>query len=296
MRSSIASAKEKVQYAALIHFSAICGLVIGIHLSLIFWFSYNKDVAKPLPPPRKLLVQTVELKVKKVEEQKDLKVIQEAKDLNVPQEIKEVKKLKEVKDKKEIKDTPKEIPPPQKKKEVAKPAEKPPAKPQNIPKPIPKKIEPVKDLVAEAAAVKKKKLLAEAQESLKKSTTNISAGEKTQKSTLAEPPKALSGQTNSIDNSSLKFGMSLNENYSQALVIRLKRLLKLPQYGDVDIQLTLLRSGKVAKFMVVSSQNQANKEHLEKTVPTLTFPSFGNSFAGEESHTFNIKLSNEINS
>jgi hypothetical protein len=78
------------------------------------------------------------------------------------------------------------------------------------------------------------------------------------------------------------------------LTSRLKRLLKLPQYGDVDIQLTLLRSGKVAKLIVTNSQNALNKDHVEKMLPTLIFPPFGNGFAGEEQHTFKIRLSNDL--
>ncbi|MBA2728214.1 MAG: hypothetical protein H0U49_08605 [Parachlamydiaceae bacterium] len=182
------------------------------------------------------------------------------------------------------KSTPKAPSPPTK----TPPTKTPPAEPKAI-------IEPAKNLAAEAAAAKKKKLLAEAQSNLKMaSSSSNNPATKNNTIALAEPPKTLSTLNSGSFENDISVGNSLENNYGLELTNRLKRLLKLPQYGDVDIQLTLLRSGKVSKLVITNSQNAMNKEHVEKTLPTFIFPPFGNGFAGEEQHIFKIRLSNDL--
>jgi colicin import membrane protein len=82
--------------------------------------------------------------------------------------------------------------------------------------------------------------------------------------------------------------------YIDELVSRLKLSLRLPEYGDVKIKLTLERSGKVAKLEIVKQSSEANKKYVEKKVPALTFPPFGNNFGAEGTYTFLITLSNEL--
>jgi colicin import membrane protein len=103
---------------------------------------------------------------------------------------------------------------------------------------------------------------------------------------LATPQLLGSLEIDSLSSSSV--------SYEHELVNRLKLLLRLPQYGEVEIDLTLERSGKVAKIKILSAENSVNRQHVEKNVPTLVFPPFGNSFDGEKQHTFRIKLGNEI--
>ncbi len=82
--------------------------------------------------------------------------------------------------------------------------------------------------------------------------------------------------------------------YRDELASRLKLLLKLPEYGTVKIRLTLERSGKVAKVVVVSAESNTNRNHIEKTLPSLTFPAFGTNFGREPQYTFTVTLSNEL--
>lgn len=83
-------------------------------------------------------------------------------------------------------------------------------------------------------------------------------------------------------------------SYRSELASRLKLLLKLPEYGDVNIKLTIDRSGRVANVVVVSAESGANRKYIEKTLPALTFPSFGSNFSNAAQFTFSITLSNEL--
>lgn len=83
-------------------------------------------------------------------------------------------------------------------------------------------------------------------------------------------------------------------SYRDELAARLKLLLRLPEYGDVKVNLTLTRSGKVDKVAIVSAESILNRKYIEKTLPELSFPAFGNNFAAASEYTFAITLSNEI--
>lgn len=82
--------------------------------------------------------------------------------------------------------------------------------------------------------------------------------------------------------------------YQEELIGRLKLLLRLPEYGLVRVKLTLERSGKVKQLTVTNAESSKNKSYIEKTLPTLTFPAFGNNFSGQDSFTFSLNLSNEL--
>jgi colicin import membrane protein len=83
-------------------------------------------------------------------------------------------------------------------------------------------------------------------------------------------------------------------SYSDEIAHRLKLLLRLPQYGEVKVKLTLQRSGKVVKAVIVKSESSANSAYIEKMVQGISFPNFGKNFENEAEHTFLIVLSNEL--
>lgn len=60
------------------------------------------------------------------------------------------------------------------------------------------------------------------------------------------------------------------------------------------MNLTLNRSGKVAKVAIISAESIVNSKYIEKTLPELSFPAFGTNFAAASEYTFMITLSNEI--
>lgn len=97
----------------------------------------------------------------------------------------------------------------------------------------------------------------------------------------------------SIDDGS---GASLERSsYSRELSQRLKLLLKLPEYGEVEVNLTLSRSGKVIAVKCLKYKSTKNARYLEKKLPESTFPGFGDHFPSEQEHTFHLHLSNELN-
>ena len=82
-------------------------------------------------------------------------------------------------------------------------------------------------------------------------------------------------------------------SYSGEVASRLKKALKLPDYGAVKIKLTLDRSGKVVKLEIVQSESRKNKAYVESKIPTLLFPPFGQRFKDVSQNTFVITLQND---
>lgn len=99
-----------------------------------------------------------------------------------------------------------------------------------------------------------------------------------------------------LESDNLKQGDTLTaieRGYKEELVSRLKLFLKLPEMGIVKIKLTLTRVGKVSNVEILSSESALNRAHIEKKLPQLNFPSFGDNFLKEPFHTFQITLSND---
>ena len=114
------------------------------------------------------------------------------------------------------------------------------------------------------------------------------------KSAISEGPKSIAALE--IDTLNTAGGPPLSDkevSYLQEVASRLKLQLRLPQYGEVNIKLTLQRSGKVAKVIVTSAESNENKKYVEKTVPTLNFPSFGSQLGNVDEYTFSFILRNE---
>jgi outer membrane biosynthesis protein TonB len=83
-------------------------------------------------------------------------------------------------------------------------------------------------------------------------------------------------------------------SYNDDLIVRLRSLLRLPEYGDVKVSLTIDRSGKVLAFEVLQSENAANKRYVDLHLPRCKFADFGKHFADENSKTFQLTLSNDL--
>ncbi len=84
-------------------------------------------------------------------------------------------------------------------------------------------------------------------------------------------------------------------SYYDELVRRLKLSLKLPEYGEVKLKLLISRQGAVVSLQNVKSKSKKNADYIEKAVPKLHLPPFGQNFPGEKEHTFRLTLSNELN-
>lgn len=81
--------------------------------------------------------------------------------------------------------------------------------------------------------------------------------------------------------------------YRDELAKRLKLYLKLPEYGEVKVKLTIDRTGKVTFTKVLSFQSAKNASFIEQNLPKLKMPPFGDNFKGASDYDFTIVLSNE---
>lgn len=151
-------------------------------------------------------------------------------------------------------------------------------------------------LIEEKAANQKKlELLAEAQERIAKIGKNRDKGaaQSTTTTSINATPRSITSLQ--IDGLASSDGPQLSDkemSYRDEIAGRLKLLLRLPQFGAVKVKLTLNRLGKVVKVNVINAESNENKKHIEKTLPTLTFPPYGSQFSDEE-YTLTITLKNE---
>jgi len=173
---------------------------------------------------------------------------------------------------------------------VAKKVEKPPIRTKSALKKTGKP-EPVAKIVKKATPTptqtpkktkeeiqKKNQLLKEAQENIAK----IHFGSAQPSSSLLHTPLNLK-----ID------GMDQGENtkYIEELSSHLQTFLRLPEKGDVIVNLKIDRSGKVLDVGIVSSGSEKNQDYVKVNLPKIHFPSFTDELKNEKNHTFYITLS-----
>lgn len=167
-----------------------------------------------------------------------------------------------------------------------------PEKPQVDPK-----VEAAKAKAQQELELKQKKLLAAAQESIAKidqGRAKISSAKSTLNNMNIAPVAISSLQIDALPvNSSVSLTVG-EKSYRDEIASRLKLLLKLPDHGDVQLKLTLDRTGKVSKVSIVKSASSENRKYIEKTLPGLKFPAFGSHFENSAEYTFIIQLSNEL--
>jgi hypothetical protein len=176
-----------------------------------------------------------------------------------------------------------------------KPKPKPPENKSVAPKPVAKKEVKQKPTPKKKPVAKKKapekavdsKLLSKALASLDKVSTEKKAN--TNKSVM--PISLL--QIDSKGNQTNEPMNPKHLGYCEELVRRLQLLLRLPEYGEVRIALTLNRDGSVANLNVLSAQSKVNRTYAETTIPKHSYPHFGTNFEGEKQHQFVLALSND---
>lgn len=157
-----------------------------------------------------------------------------------------------------------------------------------------------KKIEAEQLAVKmrQQKLLTEAQETIAKidkTRDKVTLGKSSNSGAWVSSPGAISSlQIDALPEGGRQVLSDHEVSYRDELASRLKLMLKLPEYGEVKVKLTLERSGKVAKVVIVATESAANRKYIEKTLPTLTFSAFGNNFDSAGQFTFSITLSNDL--
>ena len=155
-----------------------------------------------------------------------------------------------------------------------------------------------KEAQEQAERARKQKLVSQAQERIAKIGTSrdkATAGKGTETALKSVPSAITSLHVDALP--VMQGGPPLSDreiSYRDELAGRLKLMLRLPEYGDVKIKLTLDRSGKVASVVIVSSESAANRKYIEKTLPGMTFPAFGANFGSAAQYAFSITLSNDL--
>lgn len=309
-------------------------LVISIHFLFLFWgfFWASHTPISPAAHPKKLMAQTVSLLSLPSPVEKESLVAALPEVIPAPAVQESLPAVLETPPQKTVpkeKSTP-TIPPPEKK-TITKPtaSKKVVEAPKKIegPKKTVKKSEvskpkvasqetPKKEAQPTAAEIQKKKQEEAAKEAarqleeakLKKVQEKLSklkqTGDLMQASTpsvqleMASVPKELvSLQVDALtleETGSVGQWKKKEEQYRDEVALRLKKGLRLPDYGSVTIKLTLDRLGKVLKLETTKSESAKNKAYVEQALPTLIFSPFGQHFPGSSQHTFLITLHNDI--
>lgn len=283
--------------------------VLFLHAcALVLLFTFSAEHQAP-PIPKKLLVSSIQLKPKTPSIPKRTPIAEAPappipkKELAKEEEPQKVSAKEETKPaKKEAASTP--TPKVEKKTaEVKAPAKKPvakkdvpqkkpvAAKPAPSPKPVAAKPEPTPKTTL--LQEKQLALLSKAKEKIGKIDTasdKVIATSNLSKNT----PQKITGLSIDSLNVEAAPSMGLEElAYRDELALRLKLLLKLPEYGEVKLKLKIDRSGKVMEVNIVNSSSEKNSAMIKKALPQLTMPSFGTQFKGSPHYTFTITLSNE---
>jgi len=289
-------------------FRSIAAFVVAVHLALIFWAWIDYETPPPPKKTVKLVARTIQLNPQPVKIQREARtaapkvesfedvLLDASKEIAMKEEpLQELPKLEQ----KGVKATPqKKIEIPQKKKTAPSP---PPPRPKQThtaksvakAKPAPKPAAKAASSQPVAAAKpvaqpdpKKRALLSQAQAKI----ANIQgASTSTKRSELKVP------EYHPVATIASEEGQSSGElSYRDELACRLQLLLKLPESGKVQIKLTLSKTGKFVKLTVANSPSGANRNYIEKTLPTLSLPSFGEQFGGAAEHTFSITLTSDL--
>jgi|GEM_PF-1560843 len=82
--------------------------------------------------------------------------------------------------------------------------------------------------------------------------------------------------------------------YCEELVAQLRLKMRLPDFGEVRVELTVDREGNITQVKVLSSQSEANRAYVEAIMPQLTLPPFGKNFRSEKKHRFLLALANDV--
>lgn len=283
--------------------SKIAPAVIAAHLLFLFFLIYYSPSAPPLKMQhKKLMVSTIKLTPKPAP-------VTSPPPQAVQQSAQQARQEEPAK----------EPPPPQP--VVASPPKPPPpaVKPKPQPAVQPKKAQPAKKAAPKKAAAPKPKappekpkpvstkketapkineqqiaLLSKAKEKIGKINTSSDKMSATTALSIAVPSQidSLSIDTLKIDSPPTMGSQEIA--YRDELAQRLKLQLKLPEYGSIKLKLTIAKNGKVKKVLILNSESQLNKQHVEKTLPLLSMPPFGSQFNGAEEYTFTINMSNDV--
>jgi outer membrane biosynthesis protein TonB len=74
---------------------------------------------------------------------------------------------------------------------------------------------------------------------------------------------------------------------------RIKAALRLSEYGDVKVQLTISGDGRIEKMEVLKFASSSNRDYIAKVLPSVRLPALGPYFPGCTRLVCTLVLSNE---
>ena len=105
------------------------------------------------------------------------------------------------------------------------------------------------------------------------------------------PVKALAPIQLRIDQAADAPAASAIASYEELLAGFLHASLRLPEWGEVKVEVTLDRRGGVQTLRVLSAQSSKNRAYVEKNLPSLQFPPLER-YSSSELHTLILTLVN----
>ncbi len=126
---------------------------------------------------------------------------------------------------------------------------------------------------------------------LKELEESIATIDKKSVSKMTSPSKAIAPIPLQIDLHSSD--SEADADYTDLLVSKLHESLRLPDFGEVKIQLSLRQDGSVVKVVVLKAQSEKNKQYLESNLTRLKFPRFEGTYSNKKEYTFILRFCNE---
>lgn len=140
----------------------------------------------------------------------------------------------------------------------------------------------------------REKLLAQVRESIAKIPQNAHNQSPEPSSFSEEIPRPIEQLQSQHVEKATQGELRSEESYFSELVAQLMLALQLPEHGDVQLRLTLTKEGKVVQVDIVDARSIKNQRYVEKELPHLLFPPFGDFFPDKQKHTFLITLTSQI--
>lgn len=244
------------------HLSFISGFVLLMHALFIAWLLLVNPLSQAKVKSKPLLVQTISLKAisSKTQPTPPQRAQPSSPTKEKPTEIKPSATPKKAEDKKNFL----------------------PNKPE---------LKESKKTVTNPQLERQQALLAKAQQSIgKMDDHSVKLADKNE---FAIPEKIASLAVDSMLVATSRALAEKDQSYRETLAAYLKQQLRLPEFGEINIRLTLKRDGTVAKIEILSADNAVNKHYVEKTLAKLKMPLFGKSFANENEVTFTLTMKGE---
>ena len=277
----------------------IIPLVVGVHILIAIFFSGMTNQSVPLMQKKGVVVHSVKLNPKIVLPKVVEADVKKTQTSEIPKTV-EVVEVKKTQAKVEIAPkTPATKSPPKPKPVTPKPQVE-----KKQVKPVPVKQPTVKNIPQEAPSVSKlelpkkdnKEWIAKAKEKIGKIALSSDIMPNNSHQNLKEIATPSLIENLVTDLAFIDSGTTFNVKesaYRDELGQRLRLYLKLPEYGDVKVKLTIDRTGKVIFTKILSFQSAKNAAFIEQNLPKLKMPPFGDNFKGVSEYDFTIVLSNE---